>query len=177
MCSRRTDQDRRYSAARRAGAWTGTEIHGDKRGRSSTPYTADGPASQSVSRGCVPIRAISNPVCEACVVLECHCLSGCAASGRFLLNAASPRDEKQPRCSDHQEYEQTEHRFLLNAASPRDEKQPRCSDHQEYEQTEHRGQQSKSVELTLSEVVTPDEDDVLAPALRGDCREVAAGKE
>lgn len=114
-----------------------------------TRYAADGQASQSVSRGCVPIRAISNPVCEACVVLEGHCLSGCAASGRFLLNAASPRDEKQPRCSDHQEYEQTE----------------------------HRGQQSKSVELTLSEVVTPDEDDVLAPALRGDCREVAAGKE
>ena len=137
------------SAARRAGARTGTEIHGDKRDRSSTRYAADGQASQSVSRGCVPIRAISNPVCEACVVLECHCLSGCAASGRFLLNAASPRDEKQPRCSDHQEYEQTE----------------------------HRGQQSKSVELTLSEVVTPDEDDVLAPALRGDCREVAAGKE
>src|SRR6267142_2520348 len=70
LCSRRTDQDRRYSAARRAGAWTGTEIHGDKRGRSSTPYMADGPASQSVSKGCVPIRAISNPVCQACVVLE-----------------------------------------------------------------------------------------------------------
>src|SRR5260370_14195977 len=70
LCSRRTDQDRRCSAARRAGAWTGTEIHRDKRDRSSTPYTADGPASQSVSRGCVPIRAISNPVCEACVVLH-----------------------------------------------------------------------------------------------------------
>ena len=83
------------------------------------------------------------------MVLECHCLSGCAASGRFLLNAASPRDEKQPRCSDHQEYEQTE----------------------------HRGQQSKSVEFTLSEVAAPDEDDILAPSLRSDRREVAAGKE
>ncbi len=30
----------------------------------------DRSASQSVSRGCVPIRAISNPVCQVCVVLE-----------------------------------------------------------------------------------------------------------
>jgi hypothetical protein len=35
-------------------------------------------------------------------------------------------------------------------ASPRDEKQPRRSDHQEHEQTENRGQQAKSVEFTLS---------------------------
>ena len=70
MCPRRTDPDRRYSAARRPGPWTGTEIHSDKRARSYTPYTADGPASQSVSRGCVPIRAIPNPACKACVVLE-----------------------------------------------------------------------------------------------------------
>ena len=70
MCPRRTDQDPRYSAARRPGARTGTEIHSDKRARSSKPYTADGAPSQSASRSCAPIRVISNAVCQACVVLE-----------------------------------------------------------------------------------------------------------
>src|SRR5258705_13373514 len=68
-------------------------------------------------------------------------------------------------------------RSSFNAASPCDEKRPRRSYHQEQEQAESRGQQAESVELTLSEITAPDEDDVLAPALRCNCREVAAGKE
>src|SRR5260370_37845441 len=66
LCSRGTDQDRRYSAARRAGAWTGTEIHRDKRERSSTPYTADGPASPPRSPDSVPIRPLSHPIIKTC---------------------------------------------------------------------------------------------------------------
>ena len=50
---------------------------------------------------------------------------------------------------------------------PRDEEQPRCSDHEEHEQTKNRGKEAKSVEFSLSEIVTSYENDVLAPSLRG----------
>ena len=63
------------------------------------------------------------------------------------------------------------------AALSCDEKKPRRSDNQKHHETENCGQQAKPVELTLSQVAAPDEDDVLASALRGDRREVAAGKE
>ena len=60
--------------------------------------------------------------------------------------------------------------------SARDEEQPRRSDHQVHHQTENRSQQAQSVEFNLRQVAATDKDHILAAALRGDRRKVAAGK-
>src|SRR5262245_22598487 len=62
-------------------------------------------------------------------------------------------------------------------ASPRDEKQPGRSQHQEHEEAESRGQQAEPVEFSLGQVVAADEDDILAATLRRDGREGAAAEQ